>query len=82
MRIKTYLKDLEIGSKGSIVGYDFVRGGYKGKLLSMGLTPGTEFIVIGYDLIDESIKIEVRGLVIRLCKYEADALCIEQIDEE
>jgi len=44
--VRTFLREIPIGKAGKVVGYDRALRGYKGKLLSMGLTPGTEFTVI------------------------------------
>lgn len=78
----TYLCNLPVGSRGRIVGYEQVTGGYKGRLLAMGLTPGTEFTVICYAPLDDLIEIEVRGCLLSLCKHEADVLCIEEVGDE
>lgn len=78
----TYLRDLAVGSKGRIVGYERVTGGYKGRLLAMGLTPGTEFTVIRHAPLGDWIEIEVRGVNLSLRKHEADVLCIEEVEHE
>ncbi|MEA5511006.1 FeoA family protein [Crocosphaera sp. UHCC 0190] len=74
----SYLRELPIGAKGYIVGYDKIFRGYQGKLLSMGLTPGTEFILVRQASIDWPMMIEVKGNLLKLQKPEADALCIEE----
>lgn len=71
------LRNLTKGTKGRVVGYDQVRRGYKGKLLSMGLTPGTEFIIIRVAPLGDPVEILVRGFHLSLRKHEADALIIE-----
>ncbi len=78
----TYLCKLPVGCRGRIVGYELVTGGYKGRLLAMGLTPGTEFTVIHHEPLDDIVEIEVGGFVLSLCKHEADVLCIEEVSEE
>jgi ferrous iron transport protein A len=75
----TYLSNLPIGCRGRVVGYEQVTGGYKGRLLAMGLTPGTEFTVVHHAPLDGIIEIEVRGLLLYLRKHEADVLCIEEV---
>lgn len=78
----TYLRELPVGTKGRVVGYEKAYRGYKGKLLSMGLTPGTEFIVIRHAPLGDPVEIEVRGFKLSLRKQEADALCVEEVDDE
>ncbi|GBF79096.1 FeoA family protein [Aphanothece sacrum] len=75
--LSTYLTELPIGFKGYIVGYDKIFGGYQGKLLSMGLSPGTEFILVCQASNNWPLIIEVDGNLLKLYKPEADALCIE-----
>ncbi|MDB9312210.1 FeoA family protein [Spirulina sp. CS-785/01] len=79
---KTYLRELPVGSMGCVVGYDQARRGYKGKLLSMGLTPGTPFKVVRVAPLGDPIEIELRGFHLSLRKYEADALVVEPLDSE
>ena len=76
--VKTYLRELPIGTIGYIVGYDKVFKGYQGKLLAMGLTPGTQFIVIRQACKNWPIILEVKGNLIKLTQPEANALCIEE----
>ncbi|HAA32047.1 MAG TPA: ferrous iron transport protein A [Cyanobacteria bacterium UBA8553] len=75
----TYLCNLPVGCRGRIVGYEQVTGGYKGRLLAMGLTPGTEFTVIRHGTLGDPIEIEVQGCKLILQKHEADVLCIEEL---
>ncbi|ACK65503.1 FeoA family protein [Rippkaea orientalis PCC 8801] len=75
--IITHLREMAIGTHGYIVGYDKVFRGYQGKLLSMGLSPGTEFILVRQASKNWPLMIEVKGNLLRLSKPEADALCIE-----
>ncbi|MCA1995292.1 MAG: ferrous iron transport protein A [Coleofasciculus sp. S288] len=76
----TYLRDLPIGCRGRVVGYDSRTGGYKGRLLAMGLKPGTEFTVIRHAPFGD-IELEVQGFKLRLRKHEADVLCIEEVND-
>ena len=77
----TYLRNLPVGCRGRIVGYEQVTGGYKGRLLAMGLTPGTEFTVIRHTSLGDAIDIEVQGNLLSLRKHEADVLCIEELND-
>lgn len=78
----TYLCNLPLGCRGRVVGYERVTAGYKGRLLAMGLTPGTEFTVIRHTPLDDLIEVEVRGCKLSLRKHEADVLCIEEVSED
>ncbi|MGK7875622.1 MAG: ferrous iron transport protein A [Xenococcaceae cyanobacterium] len=78
----TYLRDMPVGFRGCVVGYEKAYRGYKGKLLSMGLTPGTEFTVIRHAPLGDPVEIEVRGFKLSLRKQEADALCVEEVGDE
>jgi ferrous iron transport protein A len=76
---KKQLRDLTVGSTGRVVGYEKSNRGYKGKLLAMGLTPGTEFTVTRYAPLGDPIEIQVRGFKLSLRKDEADALFVEEV---
>ncbi|MFM7716053.1 MAG: ferrous iron transport protein A [Microcystis sp.] len=80
--VRTFLREIPIGKVGKVVGYDRALRGYKGKLLSMGLTPGTEFTVIRVAPLGDPVEIRVRGFHLSLRKQEADALIVEEIDPE
>lgn len=74
----TSLRDLRVGDRGKVVGYD--EGGrlYKKKLLAMGLTPGTEFDVTRSAPLGDPVEIKVRGFALSLRKDEAAALQVEK----
>ena len=78
--VRTFLREIPIGKAGKVVGYDRALRGYKGKLLSMGLTPGTEFTVIRVAPLGDPVEIQVRGFHLSLRKQEADTLIVEEID--
>ncbi|MBD2576462.1 FeoA family protein [Oscillatoria sp. FACHB-1406] len=73
------LREMPPGTQGRVIGYDRVFGGYKGKLVSMGLTPGTEFLLIRVAPLGDLIEINVRGFNLSLRKQEADALIVEEV---
>ena len=78
---RSYLREMPVGTVGQVLGYDKVRGGYKGKLLSMGLTPKTQFTVIRVAPLGDPVEIEVSGFNLSLRKQEADALIVEAVGE-
>jgi len=73
-----HLRDIAVGGKGRVVGYEKAARAYKGKLLAMGLTPKTEFTVVRHAPMGDPVEIEVRGFHLSLRKQEADALCVEE----
>ncbi len=79
---RTYLREMPVGTVGQVLGYDKTRGGYKGKLLSMGLTPKTQFTVIRVAPLGDPVEIQVRGFNLTLRKQEADALIVETVGAE
>jgi ferrous iron transport protein A len=80
--VRTFLREIPIGKAGKVVGYDQALRGYKGKLLSMGLTPGTEFTVIRVAPLGDPVEIQVRGFHLSLRKQEADALIVEEVTSD
>jgi len=76
--ISLSLQDLEVNSKGKVVG--FTRGAktYMNKLLAMGLTKGSEFTVTRVAPLGDPVEISVRGFHLTLRKAEADILQIER----
>lgn len=69
---------LEVGQSGRILGYEPANRAYRGKLLSLGLTPGTHFTVTRQAPMGDPIEIEVRGFKLSLRKGEAAALQVER----
>lgn len=77
---KTRLREICIGCKGRVVGYQCTTRSYKRRLLSMGLTPGTEFTVTRHAPLGDPTEIKLRGFSLTLRKDEADALHIEEVN--
>lgn len=74
------LRQAAIGSRMRVVGYAPTARDYKRKLLAMGLTPGTEFVVKRHAPLGDPTEIEVRGFNLTLRKDEADSLQVEPIE--
>jgi len=74
------LGTLEVGQAGRILGYEPGGRAYRGKLLSMGLTPGTHFTVTRQAPLGDPVEIEVRGYKLSLRRGEAAALQVERVD--
>ncbi len=76
--MKETIRDMEVGETGRVSGY--VKGAtiYREKLLSMGLTRGTEFTVERIAPMGDPVEIEIRGFALTLRKDEAVALMVER----
>jgi ferrous iron transport protein A len=77
---RVYLREMVSGTVGRVLGYEKTMRGYKGRLLSMGLTPSTEFTVIRVAPLGDPIEIKVRDFHLSLRKQEADTLIVEIIN--
>ncbi|MBL8666557.1 MAG: ferrous iron transport protein A [Rhodospirillales bacterium] len=73
------LGDLVVGDRGRITGLRRGDRSYREKLLSMGLTPGTEFSVTRLAPLGDPVEIAVRGFAISLRKGEAQLLRVERL---
>ncbi len=76
--MKKKLQELTIGSSGKIIGFEKGENDYKSKLLSMGLTKGTNFKVIKKAPLGDPIEIKIRNFNLSLRKNEANILIIEE----
>lgn len=74
------ITDLKVGEKGEIIGYENTNEKYLRKILSMGLTKGTEFKVIKIAPLGDPIEIEVRGFKLSLRKDEGKILKLRRIE--
>ncbi|MCK5121454.1 MAG: ferrous iron transport protein A [Methylococcales bacterium] len=73
------IKKLAVGDHGKIVGFDKSGKAYRKRLLAMGLTPGTQFLVTRFAPLGDPIEIKIRGFSLSLRKNEASVLLIEKI---
>jgi ferrous iron transport protein A len=73
------LKDLKVGEKAEIIGFNEGDPSYKKKLLSFGLTPGVELKVVRVAPLGDPVQIEVRGFQLSLRKNEANILQIRKL---
>lgn len=71
------LTELKTGDRGTIV--RIAEGGksYRAKLLSMGVTPGTEFSIVRFAPFGDPIELEVRGYRLSLRKAESEIVMVE-----
>jgi ferrous iron transport protein A len=70
---------LAVGDKGKVSGFDQAGKAYRKRLLAMGLTPGTEFLVTRFAPLGDPVEIKIRGFALTLRKNEADVLIIEKL---
>ena len=73
------LGDIGIGGHARIIGFNPSKPGYRAKLLSMGLTRGTELSVENIAPMGDPILIQLRGFYLSLRADEASALQLESI---
>jgi ferrous iron transport protein A len=78
--MQTTLKALRVGEQASVVGYDRGAPGYRHRLLSMGLTPGTTLMVTRIAPLGDPVEIEVRGYSLSLRKEEAEVLKVDRVE--
>ncbi|MCQ8127680.1 Fe(2+) transporter permease subunit FeoB [Methylomonas rivi] len=71
---------MKVGDRGRVADYDKRFLPYRQKLLSMGLTPGTEFHVIRVAPLGDPIEIRVRGTDLSLRREEVAGLNIKRLD--
>lgn len=75
----TRLKDLEVGDCATVAGFAAGSGAYRRKLLSMGLTLGTQFRVSRLAPLGDPVEIRVRGYALSLRKHEAETLDVRRV---
>jgi len=74
------LGDMTVGDRGQVVRLARGDRSYREKLLSMGLTPGTEFTVTRLAPLGDPVEISVRGYAMTLRKAEAKMLNVKRMD--
>lgn len=74
------LSSLTVGDQARVVSLQACDKSYRQKLLSLGLTRGTEFKVIRKAPLGDPIQIEVRGFALSLRKGEAHGLEVERVE--
>ncbi|OEU72997.1 MAG: iron transporter FeoA [Desulfuromonadales bacterium C00003093] len=76
--METKLGDLAVGEKGKVLGFMKGAKAYREKLLAMGLTKGTEFVVTCVAPLGDPVEIKVRGFALSLRKGEAATVMVEK----
>lgn len=72
------LKELAVRDRATVTGFN-AGGAYRRKLMSLGLTRGTEITVVRVAPMGDPVEIRVRGSALSLRKHEADALAVEKL---
>jgi ferrous iron transport protein A len=73
------VKDLKIGDRVEVTGYQKGNSEYRRKLLSMGLTRGVEITLSKIAPMGDPVEIEIRGFHLSLRKAEAEVLILGEI---
>ena len=72
------LSTFKVGERGQVINLTQANPLYRQKLLAMGLTPGTHFVVKRVAPLGDPIEIAVRGYSLSLRKHEAAILQVEK----
>jgi len=72
------LSSLPAGSAGTVTAVE-VAPEHKGRLLEMGLIPGTRVEVVRYAPLGDPVEIKVRGYNLSLRKHEAEQVWIQPV---
>jgi len=75
--MKQQLAKFKVGQQGKILSLSKANKIYRQKLLAMGLTPGTVFLVKRIAPLGDPIELSVRGYSLSLRKGEAAILQVE-----
>jgi len=73
------LKNIPMGGRARVASISNENPNYRKKLLTMGLTPGTEITVVRVAPMGDPIEIKVRGFSMTLRAGEAQALKVEVV---
>ena len=82
MSLAINIPELAPGSVAIVAGYSRVYGGYIGRLISLGLVPGTPLIILDLNLDRGAVQIMLKEKIIILSKPEVNALVVEALGEE
>lgn len=70
---------LTIGDRGRVIRYTEMPVSYRKKLMSLGLTPGTEFTLKRCAPLGDPVEIHLRGFNLSLRRKEAAGLVVEKL---
>jgi len=75
----TTLGELRVGDHAKVAGFSATGGGYRRKLLALGLTPGAQINILRVAPMGDPVEIHVRGSNLSLRKEEAAAVNVEKL---
>jgi len=75
-----YFKDLNAGDCARVIRFNGLDTLYRNRLMSLGLTPGTEFQVQHVAPLGDPVEIRVRGFHLSLRRHEAGAMEVEPVN--
>ena len=67
------------GDQARITGFQDMPTAYRNRLLSLGMTPGTEFTVKRLAPMGDPVEIMLRGFRLSLRRQEAEGLLVEKL---
>ena len=73
------IREMQIGEKAEIAGFETASKDYRSKLLSMGLTRGTVIELTKIAPMGDPVEIKVRGFKLSLRRNEAEVLKIKRL---
>ena len=73
------LLELQRGDKAMVKSFGPGEVAYRRKLMALGLTPGTSFVVSRFAPLGDPIEIIVRGASLSLRKKEAQMMWVERV---
>jgi ferrous iron transport protein A len=75
----TSFSNLIAGDRARVSGFQGLHTAYRNRLLSLGMTPGTEFTVKRVAPLGDPIEIVLRGFRLSLRRDEAQGLIVEKL---
>lgn len=75
----TTISDLNIGDTAKVLSFKSGELAYRQKLIALGLTPGTPFVVNRLAPLGDPVEISLRGFALSLRKKEASLVLVEKV---
>ena len=75
----TLFNQLEVGDQARISGFKDVPEVYRNRLMRLGLTPGTPFLVQHRAPLGDPVAILIRGFRLSLRSHEAEGLLVDRL---
>ncbi len=77
--MSTSFATLIAGDRARVISFQGLHHAYRNRLLSLGLTPGTEFTVKRVAPLGDPVEIVLRGFRLSLRREEAAGLMVEKL---